>query len=68
MFDTIGLGDRVTVRTPQGEQTGRAVIHKFGIRLWVLDMDGKPWLATPDSLVKVEKAKPLPAIPDPGRQ
>ena len=46
MFDTIGVGDRVTVRTPQGEEIGRAVIHNVGVRLWVLNIDGKPWLAT----------------------
>ena len=58
MFDTIGVGDRVTVRTPQGEQIGRAVIHNDGVRLWVLNIDGKPWLATPDSVVKVERRTP----------
>ena len=66
MLDQIGPGDRVTIRTPQGqERTGRAVM--LGPAGWVLNMGGRH--GTPDivderNIVSVRKArKPGPTIP-----
>jgi hypothetical protein len=65
-LDDIGPGDRVTIRTPHGqERTGRAVMR--GPAGWVLNMGGKhgtPGIASEDNIVKVRKArKPGPEIP-----
>ena len=65
-FDAIGAGDRVTIRTPQGqERTGRAVM--YGPAGWVLNMGGPhgtPGIASPSNVVRVKKARvPGPRIP-----
>ena len=65
-FDDIGPGDRVTIRTPHGqERTGRAVM--LGPAGWVLNLGGAhgtPGIASESNIVKVKKARtPGPTIP-----
>ncbi len=61
MFDTIQVGDRVTIKTPQGqERTGRAIMYNCKVDAWVLDMGGRhgiPGMASERNFIKVSKAK-----------
>lgn len=42
MFDTIQCGDRVTIKTPQGQEvTGRAVMFNRKVGAWVLNLGGR---------------------------
>lgn len=58
VLDEIRAGDRVTIRTPHGnELTGKAVMR--GPAGWVLNLGGKhgtPGIATAANLVKFRKA------------
>jgi hypothetical protein len=58
ILDHIKNGDRVTIRTPHGqERTGRAVMR--GPYGWVLNMGGPhgtPGIATDENIVKVKGA------------
>lgn len=62
MFDAIQCGDRVTIKTPHGnELTGRAVMFNRKVGAWVLNLGGKhgtPGLADERNTIKVKKAKP----------
>lgn len=53
--DLVRNGDRVTIRTPQGQElTGRAVMHSGDGRGWVLNLGGRygtPGLAYKDNTV-----------------
>jgi hypothetical protein len=59
-FSDIAHGDRVTIRTPQGqERTGRAVMRSAHGG-WVLNLGGRygtPGLAGEDNVVRVRKAR-----------
>ena len=66
ILDSIGPGDRVTIRTPHGsERTGRAVMR--GPAGWVLNLGGAhgtPGIADERNIVKIKKARtPGPTIP-----
>ncbi|MGH7539339.1 MAG: hypothetical protein ACREMF_11945 [Gemmatimonadales bacterium] len=58
-FDTIRVGDRVTIVTPHGqERTGRVVIHNVAADLFVLNLGGRygtPGIATRDNVVRVRR-------------
>lgn len=60
MFDTIQVGDRVTIRTPQGQEvTGRAVMFNRKVGAWVLNLGGRhgiPGMACERNFIKVSKA------------
>jgi hypothetical protein len=61
MFDTIQCGDRVTIKTPQGQEvTGRAVMFNRKVGAWVLNLGGRhgiPGMACERNFIKVSKAK-----------
>lgn len=61
MFDTIQCGDRVTIKTPQGQEiTGRAVMFNAKVDAWVLNLGGRhgiPGMATERNVIKVCKVK-----------
>lgn len=61
MFNTIQVGDRVTIRTPQGqERTGRAVMFNRKVGAWVLNLGGAhgiPGMADERNTIKVAKGK-----------
>ena len=64
-LDGIRAGDRVTIRTPQGqERAGRAVMR--GPAGWVLNMGGAhgtPGIASEENIVKVRKGRRQPDSP-----
>lgn len=61
MFKTIRLEDRVTIRTPLGqERSGRAVMFNKQVGAWVLNMGGKhgvPGLADERNTLAVAASK-----------
>lgn len=61
MFQSIKCGDRVTIKTPHGnELTGRAVMFNRKVGAWVLNLGGKhgtPGLADERNTIKIKKAK-----------
>lgn len=63
MFNTIQVGDRVTIKTPQGQEvTGRAIMFNVKVGAWVLNLGGRygipiPGMATERNFIKVKKAK-----------
>lgn len=61
MFQSIQVGDRVTIRTPQGqERTGRAVMFNRKVGAWVLNLGGAhgiPGMADERNTINVKKAK-----------
>ena len=62
-FDSIKVGSRVTILTPQKqERTGRAVMRNRDQDLWVLDMGGphgRPGIADRKNFVKTSGSKKL---------
>lgn len=54
----VGPGDRLTIRTAQGQElTGRVVMRNaYGFVLNLGGRYGKPGVATPENLVKIRKA------------
>lgn len=61
MLASIRVGDSVTLRTPQGQNsTGKAVMRSSPIPGWVLDLGGRygrPGVVTVDNIVAVRKRR-----------